>query len=117
MIPFVLKNSPSIFSREVVVAFKYFIHKFLEVYLDDWTVFILLKDHFEILILMLDKCKHLKISLNINKCIFNESFGIFLRHVVCKHGMLVNPTKIDVIVNLPPPNSMRQLRGTLYHTG
>jgi hypothetical protein len=38
---FGLKNEPTIVSRVVVVAFKDFIHKFLEVYLDDWKVFIL----------------------------------------------------------------------------
>jgi hypothetical protein len=34
--PFGLKNAPAVFSRVVVAAFKEFIHKFLEVYLDDW---------------------------------------------------------------------------------
>jgi hypothetical protein len=29
----------------------------------------------------------------------------------------VDPAKITVIVNLPPPNSVRQLRETLGHTG
>jgi hypothetical protein len=36
---FGLKNAPTIFSRVVIVAFKEFIHQFLEVYLDDWTVY------------------------------------------------------------------------------
>jgi hypothetical protein len=57
VMPFGLKNAPTIFSRVVVAAFKEFIHKFLEVYLDDWTMFILLKDHIEILCLMLDRCR------------------------------------------------------------
>jgi hypothetical protein len=35
VIPFGLKNEPTIFSRVVIVAIKDFIHKFLEVYLDD----------------------------------------------------------------------------------
>jgi len=41
--PFRLKNATTIFSRLVIVAFKEFIHKFLEVYFDDWTVFRLVK--------------------------------------------------------------------------
>jgi hypothetical protein len=57
VIPFGLKNSPIIFSRVIVDAFKDFIHKVLEVYIDDWTVFILLKDHVEVSILMIDKCR------------------------------------------------------------
>jgi hypothetical protein len=44
---FGLKNAPTIFSKVVVIAFKDFIHKFLEVYLDDWTIFSLLKDHLD----------------------------------------------------------------------
>ena len=38
--PFGMKNPSSIFYRIVVVAFKYFIHKFLEDYFDEWTVII-----------------------------------------------------------------------------
>jgi hypothetical protein len=82
--PFGLKNATAIFSRVVVVAFKDFIHTFLEVYLDDWTLFSLLKDHVEILRLMLDRCRQCQISLNIKKCIFNAPFGNFPRNVVYK---------------------------------
>ena len=39
VMPFGLKNAPVIFSRVVISAFKDFIHKFLEVYFDDWTIF------------------------------------------------------------------------------
>jgi hypothetical protein len=35
LMPFGLNNSPAMFSRVVVVVFKEFIHKFLEVYLED----------------------------------------------------------------------------------
>jgi len=43
--PFVLKNALAIFSHIVVAAFKEFIHKLLEAYLDDWIVFGLVKKH------------------------------------------------------------------------
>lgn len=39
VMPFRLKNVPAIFSQVVIAAFKEFIHKFLEVYFDDQTVF------------------------------------------------------------------------------
>jgi hypothetical protein len=111
-----LKNSAVIFSRVVVAAFKDFIHKFLEVYLDDCTIFILLEDHVEVLRFLLDKCIQCQISLNIKKCIFSAPFGIFLGHVVCKQGLLVDPAKIVVIFNLPPPKSMLQLSDALGDT-
>jgi hypothetical protein len=95
--PFGLKNAPAIFSRVVVEAFKEFLHKFLEAYFDDWTVFSLLKNHIECLRLMLDKCRKCQIALNLNKCIFFSPFGVLLGHIVCKQGLLVDPSKISII--------------------
>jgi hypothetical protein len=112
VMPFVMNNAPSIFSIVVIVTFKEFIHKFLKVYLDDWTIYILLKDHVEVLNLILERCRQCQISLNIKKCIFGTPFGILLGHIVCKQGLLVGIAKIALIVNLPPPKSVRQLRET-----
>jgi hypothetical protein len=76
-----------------------------------------LKDHVEVLMLMLERCRKCQISLNIKKCIFGTPFGILLGHIVCRQGLIVDPAKIVVIVNLPPPKSVRRLRATLGHTG
>ena len=105
--PFGLKNAPAMFSRVVISTFKEFIHKFLEVYIDDWTMYGLLKDHISSLILMLDKCRQHQISLNLKKCIFCAPFGILLGHIVCKQGLMVDPAKIAIIVNLPPLKSVK----------
>ena len=114
---FGLKNALAMFSRVVISAFKEFIYKFLEVYFDDWTIFGLLKYHIASLRLMLDKCRQHQISLNLKKCIFYASFGILLGHIVCKKGLMVDPAKIAIIVNLPPPKSAKQLRTMLGYTG
>jgi hypothetical protein len=105
--PFGFKNSPTMFSKVVVEAFKDFLHKLLEAYFDDWTVFSLMKDHIECLTLMLDKCRQCQIALNLKKCIFFSPFGVLLGHIVCKQGLLVDPSKISIIVDLPPPASIR----------
>ena len=76
--PFGLKNAPAIFSRVVFVVFKEYIHKFLEVYFDDWTVFGLIDKNIGDLRLMLEKCRQYQISLNLKKCIFFAPFGILL---------------------------------------
>jgi len=104
--PFGLKNAPAIFSRVVVATFREFIHTFLEVYVYDLTIFGLLKRHVENLRLMFDRCRKCQISLNLKKCVFCSPFGILLGHVVCKHGLIMDPTKIAIIVNLPPPTSV-----------
>ena len=65
---------------------------------------------------MLDKCRQHQISLNLKKCIFCAPFGILLGHIVCKQGLMVDPAKIAIIVNFPPPKSVKQLCTTLVHT-
>ena len=66
---------------------------------------------------MLEIRRQHRISLNLRKCIFCVSFGILLGHIVCKEGMLVDPTNIALIVNLPPPTNVKQLGMTLGHMG
>ena len=83
IMPFGLKNAPAIFPRIVVYAFKDFIHKFLEVYFDDCTVFGLVRDHIESLRMMLEHCLQYQIALNSKKCIFCTPFGVLLGHVIC----------------------------------
>jgi hypothetical protein len=92
VMPFGLNNAQAIFSRVAIEAFKDFLHTFLEAYFDDWTIFSLLKDHIECLRLMLDKCRQCQIALNLKKCIY-------------------------IIVDLPPPTSVRKLHIALGHTG
>ena len=101
--PFGLKNAPTIFSRIVVASFKDFIHKFLALYMDYWTVYVLVKYHTMNIRLMLERCRQHHISLNLKKCVFCAPFGILLGHIVCKEGMLVNPTNIAVIVDFLTP--------------
>lgn len=38
-------------------------------------------------------------------------------HIVCKEGVCVDPTKVIVILNIPPLMSVKQLTSTLGHTG
>jgi hypothetical protein len=52
-----------------------------------------------------------------NKFIFLPPFGVLLGHIVCKKGFLVDPSKISIIVDFPPPTSVKQLRTALGHNG
>jgi hypothetical protein len=66
---------------------------------------------------MLDKCRQCQISLNLKKCILFSPFGVLLEHIVCKKGLLVDPSKIYIIVDLPHPTLVRQMCTALGHTG
>ena len=106
VIPFGLKNVPAIFSRIVVSTLKDFIHKFLEVYFDDWTMFCIVRDHIEGLHMMLGRCRQYQIVLDSNKSIFCAPCVVPLGHIMCHDNILVDPTKIMIILDLPPPTSV-----------
>jgi len=48
--------------------------------------------------------------LNPHKCVFYIETGQLLGFVVSKAGIRVDPSKVEVIIKLPPPSSLRQLQ-------
>lgn len=117
VMPLSLKNAPVVFSRIVIATFRYYIHRFLEVYMDDWMVYNLIKKHTSLLRVVFEQCRQLQISLNLKKCIFPVPFGTLFGHIVCKDGVSVDLAKVAVIVNMDPPNNVKQLQSTLGHIG
>ena len=56
------------------------------------------------------RCRHYKIRLNLHKCVFCVQSGRLLGFVISKTGIRVDPTKVEAIINLPPPSTLRQLQ-------
>ena len=52
----------------------------------------------------------LSIRLNLHKCVFCVESGRLLGFVVSKSGICVDPSKVEAIVKLPPPSTLRQLQ-------
>jgi len=113
---FGLNNAPTVFSRIVIATFCDFIHRFIEVYMDDWTMYNLLKEHIGLLQLMFNHCRQPHISLYLKKCIFCVPFRNLLRHIVCREGVLVDLAKVVVIPNMPPPTTAKQFQSMLGYT-
>ena len=66
--------------------------------------------------MMLERCHQYQIALNLRKCIFCAPFGALLGHVIYHDRILVDPAKITIILDLPPPTIVKQLRATLGKT-
>jgi hypothetical protein len=66
---------------------------------------------------MFDRCREMHISLNLRKFIFCVPHGNFLGHIICREGVLVDPAKVAVILNMMPPSSDKFLLSTLVHRG
>ena len=56
-------------------------------------------------------------ALNWAKCHFMVGKGIVLGHVISKDGIEVDKAKTNLIVNLPPPTCVKEVRSFLGHVG
>jgi hypothetical protein len=55
-------------------------------------------------------CQFYHIRLNPHKCIFCVESSRLLGFIVSRQGIRVDPLKVEVILNLSPPSSLRQLK-------
>ena len=80
-------------------------------YLDDFPAHSLHRaDHLVHLREIFMRCRHYRIRLNPHKCVFCIEAGRLLGFVVSKVGIRVDPSKVEAIIKLPPPSSLRQLQ-------
>ena len=66
---------------------------------------------------VLERCTEANLILSWEKSHFMVREGIVLGHIVYPQGIEVDKAKVDLIVCLPPPNSVRQIRSFLGHAG
>ena len=116
--PFGLCNAPATFQRCMLSIFCDMVEKSLEIFMDDFSVF---GDSFDDCLSNLQKvlirCEEKNLVLNWEKCHFMVTTGIVLGHIVSSKGIEVDKSKIELISNLPPPSSVKQVRSFLGHAG
>jgi hypothetical protein len=80
-------------------------------YLDDLTSCSRKRvDHPTHLRVIFERCRYFRIHLNPNKCSFCVTSGHLLAFIVSTIGIMVNPLKVEAIVQLPPPSTILQLQ-------
>jgi len=100
IMPFGLCNVLATFQKVVTKAFKEYLNKFMQVFLDDFNVYGSKKDHLGQLQKCLEECRQNGISLNPRKCAFCVNSSVLLGHIVCSDRLLVYPKKITVITTM-----------------
>jgi hypothetical protein len=94
------------------------VEKFLEVFMDDFSVFGSSFDNcLHNLSLVLKRCKETNLILSWEKSHFMVQEWIVLGQIVSKRGIEVDRAKVELIENLPPPTSVKQICSFLGHVG
>lgn len=90
----------------------------LEIFLDDFLVFgYSFEECLHHLTLVLVRCKEKNLVLNWKKCHLMVKQWIGLGHVISHRDIEVDKAKLDLISNLQPPRTMKEIRSFLGHAG
>ncbi|CAM8892765.1 unnamed protein product [Rhodiola kirilowii] len=115
---FGLCNAPGTFQRAVTSIFSDMIGEFIEVFMDDFTIYGETFDAcLDNLSTVLARCVSMNLVLNYEKCHFMVTHGVVLGHIVSQEGIEVDKSKIDLIMTLPYPSTVRDIQSFLGHAG
>nr|CAN66653.1 hypothetical protein VITISV_014606 [Vitis vinifera] len=116
--PFGLCNAPATFQRCMLSIFSDMVERIMEVFMDDITVYG--GTYEECLVnleAVLHRCIEKNLVLNWEKCHFMVRQGIVLGHIISEKGIEVDKAKVELIVKLPSPTTVKGVRQFLGHAG
>nr|CAN60998.1 hypothetical protein VITISV_010331 [Vitis vinifera] len=102
--PFGLCNAPATFQRCMLSIFSDMVEHIMEVFMDDITIY---GSTFE-------ECL---VNLEADKCHFMVHQGIVLGHIISKKGIEVDKVKVELLVKLPSPTTVKGVRQFLGYAG
>ncbi|GJR93599.1 reverse transcriptase domain-containing protein [Tanacetum coccineum] len=108
---FGLKNAGATYQRLVDKVFSHQIGRNLEAYVDDMVIKStskeeMLKDIQE----TFERFRSINMKLNPKKCSFGVEEGPFLGHLITKHAIKANPSKVKAVTNLDQPRTLKDIQ-------
>lgn len=111
-LPFGLKNAPAIFQRMIDDVLKEYIGKICYVYIDDIIIFggSTEDDHLKNVEKIFHKLERANLRVNLDKTQFLKKSTEFLGYVITSNGIRPNQKKVAAIVQLKPPENLKDLK-------
>lgn len=108
VMPFGLKNAPSVFSRLMAITLHGLIGLSALVYLDDIVIYSKDEDeHFEKLGQVLERLREAKLKVKLPKCKFFQEKIRFLGHNISAEGISMHESHFDPIKKYPTPKNRK----------
>ena len=111
-LPFGLSVSPAIFTRAMQKVLEPLVKKgWVRNYLDDVVIFAQnYEELMDRLSLVLERFLEMGLKLNVSKCEFAQSEIKFLGHRISAAGMKPDPSNIEKVLAMNPPQTAKQVR-------
>ncbi|RVW18172.1 Retrovirus-related Pol polyprotein from transposon 17.6 [Vitis vinifera] len=103
------------FQRCMLSIFSDMVERIMEVFMDDITIYGSFDECLVNLEVVLNRCIEKDLVLNWEKCHFMVHQGIVLGHIISKQGIEVDKAKVELIVKLPSPTTVKGVRQFLGH--
>jgi transposase InsO family protein len=111
VLPFGLRNAPSVFAHTMHKVLGEYVGKFVILYLDDILVFSATpEEHERHVRLVLERLRTARFTVNEAKCKFFQNEVKFLGHVISADGIRVNEDKIAAVKEWPEPRSTKDVQ-------
>ena len=118
VMPFGLTNAPAVFMNLMNRVFQPYLDQFVVVFIDDILIYSKsLEKHEQHLRVVLQTLRDHKLYVKLKKCEFWLESDAFLGHMISKDGILVDPKKVEAIVNWERPKDVREIRSFLGLAG
>ena len=111
VMPFGLTKEPTAFMDLMNRVFRPYVDRFVVVFIDDILVYSKdTQEHEQHLKIVLQMLREKKLYAKLSKCDFLLKEVSFLGHIVLAEGIIVDPMKIEVIMNWNPPRNVTEVR-------
>ena len=112
--PFGLTNAPAIFQWIINKQLYKYLNIFLIAYLDNILIFSKIEaEHIKHIKKVLRKIKEANLLLKLEKCEFYKDRVSFLRFIIRRDRIKIDPSKVEAVLSWPMPNTVKEVQAFL----
>lgn len=114
VMPFGLTNAPASCQRMINDQLHEYLDVFVVAYLDDILIYSKTEaEHIQHVRKVLEKLRIAKLLLKPEKCEFHQEETHFLGFIVGRHGVRMDPIKVEAVLSWPTPGTVKEVQSFL----